>query len=275
MQLNVIKNMKYTKKIIGLTIILSLVSNAGAPISYAQEAALTKPEIACKAKKKILDKAYELEAWGKADPKDQSDYKIAFEEMQEAHHDYVGCIFDFAEKEIMKSDGADSGGSMAANLTSLSAVPVLGSAIDWMASDQACLTNEELKEIIQNTEPSQMLKPILDAHNAYKENLNEIGKDFYLASTITNEKGEPLTGIQLLTAKSASTIERQRQMEIDSSLMAIDLMFHSLKELRLAFVMHVHFQCTLKFLDQYRRALENLRNVIEPLPIQLEDASIS
>jgi len=75
-------------------------------------------------------------------------------------------------------------------------------------------------------------------------------------------------------AAAAGTIERQRKMEIDSSLLAIDLMFTSLKEMRLAFVMHVHFQCTLKYLEKYRKALEKLRKFIQPLPEKLRDASV-
>ena len=80
-----------------------------------------------------------------------------------------------------------------------------------------------------------------------------------------------------LTEKSnfIAEIERSTQTEIDTSMVTIDLMFTSLKELRLAFVMHVHFQCTLKYLDKYRDTLGELRKLIVPLPGQLRDASVT
>lgn len=240
--------MKYTKIITGLIITFTLTLHLAAPISYALTA-----EQACTKKKETLDKAYKLEDWNEAENPDQNDYADAFEEMQVAYHDYIGCIFNFAEKTVMMGE----------------------KLIDWNKPDQACLKPDELSDLMKKTEPSQLLGPILDAYTDYKNNLSTLGKKFDGDGQITDEDGEPLPALQMLTAKSANTFKRRRQMEIDSSLLAIDLMFTSLKELRLSFVMHVHFQCTLGFLDKYRRALEDLRNVIEPLPGQLEDASIS
>lgn len=233
-----------------------LIINVGLPVSYAD----TEPEIACAEAKKLLDKAYEMEGWKEAELKDQDAYEEAFEEMQMAYHDYVGCMFDFAESEILQKKRKEKKGK-----------------INWMIPEQACLDTTDLKDIIKRTDPSQMLGPILDARAKYTEHLLILGAEFDAGGIVIGEKGKKLKGLEALSAKRAhfDTLIRQRRTEIDSSLLAIDLMFTSLKELRLSFVMHVHFQCTLKFLEKYRRALEDLRDVIEPLPDQLEDASVS
>jgi len=169
-----LKNMKYIKNIIGLLLVFILTSNASLPTSYAA----TEPEIACTKKKELLDKAYLMESWNEADPQDQNAYEEALEEMQMAYHDYIGCIFDFAERVILQSDGAEDSGTMAANTLNTGAIPIVGGLVDWMTPDQACLSKDKLKEVIQKSEPSQMLQPILDAHKDYKDHLNKLGNEF-------------------------------------------------------------------------------------------------
>lgn len=122
-----------------------------------------------------------------------------------------------------------------------------------------------------------MLAPMLQAHTDYRDHLNTIGNEFDGSAVMTDEYGNLLKSLDSLRAKAATegTVKRQRKMEVQSSLMAIDLMFTSLRELRLSLVMHVQFQCALKYLQGYRKALEDLRNVITPLPSKLEDASIT
>jgi hypothetical protein len=186
-------------------------------------------------------------------------------------------MFDFAEKVLLKSDGAKSSGTMDANSLNTGGIPIFSTLIDWMAPDQACLDPLELKKIIQKSEPSQMLAPMLQEHADYRDHLQKIGDEFDGSGLLTGDNGQSLSSLDTLRAKSANlgTVKRQRRMEIQSSLLAIDLMFTSLKELRLSLVMHVQFQCMLSFLQKYRKALEELRNVIEPLPALLEDASIT
>jgi hypothetical protein len=116
-----------------------------------------------------------------------------------------------------------------------------------------------------------MLDPVLAAHSAYREHLEELEEKFSNQATITNKTGTELEQKRL----NYKNLIRQQKLEIESSLLTIDMMFTSLKELRLAFIMHVHFQCTLKYLDRYRRELEELRKIIQPLPDQLRDASSS
>jgi len=264
--------MKSIKKIIGALVAIVLIMNISMPLSYAE----TAPEEECGYDYKP-DYEELMNIWNNSEEKDQNTYKEAFEAAQTAHHNYIGCMFDFAEKQIMQSDGAQHSGTMAANLLNTGGIPVFSGLVDWMSPEQACLTSQEIKNVIEASEPKQMLAPVLQAHRDYREHLQRLGNWFTVDGIVTDEEGNELAGKsgQRQMALDFSTIERNRNLEIESSLLAIDLMFTSLKELRLAFIMHVHFQCSLKYLDKYRRALEELRNVIEPLPDQLEDASTS
>lgn len=249
--------MKPTKSIISLLLICFLtVSSLPITQVVAQDAkTLTEAEKACVSQKPDYEKL--IADWGKVKQKDPSAYESAFEEAQVEHHRYVGCMFDFAEKTVLKKDTME---------------PQY-----WMTPSLACLKEDELKKIIKATDPTQMLPPILEEHAAYKKHLLTIGNDFDSEGVITDAKGEALRQLDALNAKNADigTLKRARSNEIDSSLMAIDMMFTSLKELRLSLVMHVNFECTLQFLEKYRKALAELRKFIEPLPAQLQNASIT
>lgn len=266
--------MRHPKQIIGFLLTLILMTQISAPMTYAAE--MTKPELACQDKKpdsnqdKILDFEEVMKVWSEAPVKDQNAYQLAFEAAQLTYHDYIGCMFDFAEGTLLKTDGSPA-------KISPGGFPILSTLIDWMSPSQACLTSEELKKIVQSTDPSQMLNPVLEAYSAYRDHLNKLGKEFDDGGLTTDDQGKPLSQLEMLKAKSAQqgTIKRQRKQEIESSLLAIDMMFSSLKELRLSLVMHVQFQCTLQYLEKYRTALGDLRTVIEALPSLLEDASVA
>lgn len=255
--------MKHLNKIIGALLILILTFHTAVPITYAVTA-----EEKCSGKKPVYDDL--LKAWQES-PQDESSYKAAFEKAQLAHHGYVGCMFDFAERTILKSDGASDSGTMNANTLNTGGIPVFSTLVDWMSPNEACLTQDELKKLVQATEPSVLLSPILKAYANYRDHLDTLGEEFDGSGIVLDSNAETLSD----KIDIVNTYSRQRKMEIQSALMVIDLMFTSLKELRLSFVMHVQFQCMLKFLEKYRKALEELRNVIEPLPALLKDASIT
>ena len=252
--------MRSFKKIIGILLIFILILNLNPPVSYAR----TEPETACNDEYKP-DYEELMHLWDNAESKDQNAYRETFEAARQAHHDYIGCMFDFAERKIMHSDGSEQSGTMAANLLNTGGIPIFSSTIDWMSPEQACLTSQEIREVIEASEPQQMLTPILQAHSDYRDFLEDLEQKFSSKGTITDKQ-------QVLNYE---TFARQKNLEIQSSLASIDMMFTSLRELRLAFVMHVHFQCMLKNLDMYRRKLGELREIIEPLPDQLRDASTS
>lgn len=264
--------MKQIKSSIGLLLTTTLIVSFFVPLVRAQDGS-TEPERACA--EKLPDYQALKEAWDDVGNKNSEAYQEAFENAQEAYHDYVGCLFNFAESEILQSEGAEHGGTIQANTLNTGTLPIVGGLIDWMAPDQACISREELNRVILKSEPTQMLGPILQAHADYKKHLLYIRAGTTSEGIETTPTGNSVGGADQLELKITATdqLSRQTQMEIDSSLMAIDLMFTSLKELRLAFVMHVHFQCALKFLDQYRLALEQLRKIVVPLPNQLRDAS--
>lgn len=243
--------MKYTKKIIGSFLIFSLsFSFLSFPV-LVSAAEVTAPEAFCKAP----DYTVINKAWAETKQKNSKTYNENFELAQNSYHDYIGCMFDFAEEEILQRTNK---------------------AIDWLAPKKACRDPDQTETVINRTSPSQMLGPVLQAHTDYKKYLNQLGQSYSDSGVETDSKGGLLTGTEQYMAKSAffGNAERKRQMEIDSSLVAIDLMFTTLKELRLAFVMHVHFQCTLKYLEKYRVSLGGLRKLIMPLPGQLRNASV-
>ncbi len=266
--------MKFSKKIIGLLLALTIVMNPVVSLAV-EDNDQTEAEKECADQKPDYDKLMEI--WTNAETQNQKAYTEAFDVAKKAHHDYVGCMFDFAEKEILKSDGAEQSGVMSANMMHTGGIPLFSTTIDWMSPEEACISKTELKSIIEKSEPNQMLGPVLQAHSDYREHLRDLNTRFGGGGITTNEDGRQLTGIEALNQKSAdiTTSERQMELEVESSLLAIDMMFTSLKELRLSFVMHVHLQCALKYLNNYRKALEDLRDVIEPLPGKLENASVS
>ncbi len=264
------------KNLISGFILIIFILNVGLPISFAQEVEPTAAEIECVSEKPNYEEL--KKDWLKIKNKESRQYQRAFLKAQEAYHNYVGCLFDYAETSILQTKGARrTNGIVESNTLNTGSIPVLGGLIDWMAPDQACLKSDKLAEVIKNSDPSQMLFPVLQEHSEYKDHLTFLSNTFAGGGSETNAEGQILTGTQQLEKKSIllREVERLKEMEIDSSLLAIDLMLTSLKELRLAFVMHVHFQCTLKFLEKYGLALEKLRKVIVPLPDQLRDASIT
>lgn len=242
--------MKLIKKITSLSLIILINMQLSLPKTYAQ----TKPEEACISEKEryeeLVDEKRTVEI------RSQNDYQDAFDEAQKTYHDYVGCMFNFAEETVlMLKDGE--------------------TIIDWMKPKEACLKPDKIKEITKDTDPSQLLNPILTAHTKYENHLKRLGDRFDQTGNIVNEQGEPILESSLqLRASYRESMKRNRQLEIDSSLVAIDLMFTSMKELRSSLVMHVHFQCTLEILERYRKALADLREVVEVLPDKLENASL-
>lgn len=252
------KNIK--KPIAGLISILIL--SHSFPIGLKADE-LSEAESQCQEYKPKYDEI--LEKWNEG--KKLRDYEALFEQMQESHHDYVGCIFDYAESEILKTKKARFGGAFEANTPN-------SFALDWMAPDQACIEDTtEIEGIIRRTEPTTLLGPILKAHSDYDENLSEL-LSLYQKEGETNEA---LEGTKKFSQKSRNSqeLDRQKTLEVESSLVAMDVMFHSLKELRLSFVIHIKLQCSLKFLEKYRIALEGLRKVVDKLPRKTKDASIT
>ena len=197
-----------------------------------------------------------------------SDFQNAFDEANEKYHKYVECIFNYAEKTILGNVGL-SKGTIQANTPN----------IDWMDPQAACLTSDKLKEIKKNTEPNQLLAPLLDIQKEYADHLDNLVK-FYQEQgkeTGTGEDAIYTTGVEqaLIKISAQGAIERQAKAEKEMSLVSMNMAFNELKELRLSFFMHVQFQCMLNNLEKYRKWLGDIRTMVEGLPTMLEDASMT
>jgi hypothetical protein len=199
-------------------------------------------------------------------------YNTAFNDARDAYHKYVECIFNYAEVKILGGVGV-SKGTMQANTPNFdpSETPIISPGIEWMTS-AACLTHTELNKIIDDTSPNQMLYPLLETYNSYTDHLDKL---INLYSFLGEEGGE-LTLQQQLDIKTRviTSATRKTDTEKQNALVAMNITFASLKELRLAFVMHVHFQCILNNLDKYRKKLEDVRIIVDSLPFELQDASM-
>lgn len=192
------------------------------------------------------------------------DFRIDFEETRNAYHDYVKCIFDQAVVRILGSAGGDTEGIMSTNSPNfIDALP------DWLKPDLACLDESKLSEILADGKPANLLLYILPIYNEYVIHLE------LLYRAVLEESGYDLKDANFTDiVVNNAALKLIVQNEIQDALVAIDSTFISIKELRQAFMMHVHFQCMLKNLEFYRRALENMRSVISVMPALLEDASM-
>lgn len=202
----------------------------------------------------------------KLEPKTHIGFRIAFETARNSYHTYVRCIFDRAFITILGSAGADTEG-----IFTTSAPNFIDAMPSWLTSDAACIDQDELVEILRNSSPAQGLAAhLLDQYHLYVQHLNRLFDTLKsLPSNISN------------IGEFAKVFEQNRifkqlfDNEIKSAIVGLDAAFISLKELRQAFVMHVHFQCMLENLEMYRRILGNLRSIITVLPPLIHDASMT
>lgn len=193
-------------------------------------------------------------------------YDTAFNDARDAYHIYVECIFNYAEVKILGSVGASKGTTQALTPNfDPGEAPIIGPAIEWMTK-AACIKQPELKKIKDDTSPDQMLPPLLETYNSYTDHLDKL---IGLYSVIGEEEGGEDVKTRVIIGAT-----RKTDTEKQNALVAMNITFASLKELRLAFVMHVHFQCILNSLDKYRKKLKDVRVIVDSLPFELQDASM-
>lgn len=179
------------------------------------------------------------------------DFRVAFETASNQYHEYVNCVFNKATESVLNSAGGDP-----KNL---------------LNPDSACLTDsnpKKLKDLLADSSPENLIQPLLKSYQDYAAYLKQLQNildnqpDLNPQNIGINDIIERRTRFQLLIAN-----------ETQNSIVALDNAFLSLKELRASYVMHQHFQCMLKNLENYRRALVNLRSVIEVMPPLFHNAS--
>jgi len=254
------------KKIISLTLILAFASSfAFYEAASAAEEVQSEPEKACQELKPDFEVL--LKEWSTVNEKTGTATQAAFEKSQAAYHSYVQCLFDFAEDSILWNGGFVQGGQFQANTPNF----------PWMDPPAACLTQKKMNEIINNTNTDQMLGPLLKTHKAYTEHLDAILNLYEQFGVEKGSDGQPLEGTQGFSEriKKSSSFTAQTKAEKENSLIAMNMAFISLRELRLSFVIHVHFQCMLNNLETYRKFFEDLRAIVTLLPSRLENASMS
>lgn len=242
-----------SKKIVSILILLIFTAVAVIAQPLSVSAAILED---CKAPVyPAEDKPLELK------PLNDFGYRVAFEKARMNYHTYVECIFNGAVGSLLGSAGGDTKGIFSANAPNLPELIKPGSS---------CLAETNLTGLLKDGSPANILKPLLEAYNAYAAYLRRLFELESLNPTISASGGK-LTEIYSRNQAFSLILEN----ELQNAIVALNTSFISLKELRQAFVIHVHFQCLLKNLEFYRRALENLRRVISALPPIIKDASIS
>jgi hypothetical protein len=189
-------------------------------------------------------------------------FRIAFEKTRTNYHAYMECVFEKVVEGMMGSSGANTKGIFGANAPN---------APEWSKPESACIPEKSLVDNLKDGSPETLLKPLLDTYNDYVDYLQLL---FIEASTKidTTKEGIDVKLDELRGQNEAFKLLVEN--ETQDALAALDGAFIGLKEMRQAFVMHVHFQCMLKNLERYRRAMENLRKVISAIPSVIIDASI-
>lgn len=206
--------------------------------------------------KKILD--------GFAEEKRVADFEgvmLAFDESRTAYHTYNECLFEYAEQTVLGSvwlqQARTTVGTITVNAPNTPNVP------DWMKPDVACLDSKEVSQVIARSSASVLVPPLLMAHQAYAGQLKT------LRNKLSDLGGANVTKI----GRQAQDVKQMFSMELQDSWEAVNTALLAFKEMRVAFVMHVHFQCMLNHLERYRRFLEDIRKITEILPNILHDAS--
>jgi hypothetical protein len=203
---------------------------------------------------------------------DYNKFQEILDENKTEYHKYVECIFNYAEKEILGNVGL-SNGTIQAN------TPNSPDVIDWMDPPAACLSYDKLNVIVNNTAPNQLLTPLLTIQGNYSDYLDALVAlyKFRGQGIGLEDKELSLTAIEEFSQKAAlyTNMDLQIDMEKEMSIVAMNMAFTELKELRTSFVMHVQFQCMLNNLEKYRKWLGDIRTMVEAFPGRLEDASMS
>lgn len=248
-------------------VILSVGCPAGSAMA-AEEAAPNKVLTACKEKRDAYKKFVGREKSEDAiDPSVLTlekpydlNFRLKFEKARTYYHDFVKCVFDQSAAEILGSAAGDTEGIWTANSPNLA---------EWMKPEVACLSEEKLAEILKSAGPQGLLKPLLLAHSQYVEYLRAIYNQASVSPTVDEAARDQFW----LIVDRNEFFKQLVENEAKDSIVALDAAFNGLKELRQAFTIHVRFQCMLRNLDHYRRALENLRSVMWVIPSLIEDAS--
>jgi hypothetical protein len=191
------------------------------------------------------------------------DFRIAFEKAGNQYHAYVECVFEGVVTEILGSSGSKTDGIFGAHAPNMP---------EWSKPEAACQETGALKKVLTDGDPATLVGPMLDNYNLYVSYLQALYDAEINLSPSQDATGT--TRFEEAYTKNQS-LKQVVENEVQDSLAAMDTAFTGLKDMRQAYTMHVQFQCMLKNLEFYRRAMENLRKVIMALPSVVINASMS
>ena len=189
-------------------------------------------------------------------------FRIAFEKARTQYHDVVKCVFDKSVISILSSAGDD--------LDTATLTAGAPNFPNLLKPDVACLDEKPLANLLKDSSPENLLQPLLSAYNKYTDYLNRL----IVTTSVSSSDNQSQIRDFAKVVNKLNTFQNMVENEIQNSLVALDTAFISLKEMRQAFMMHVHFQCMLKNLEDYRRVLGSLRTVVSIIPGVIEDCSM-
>ncbi len=196
---------------------------------------------ACKSKRPSYPKIIEL------DPNTHLQFRLEFEQARTRYHGYMNCVFEEAATDILGEDPEA-----------------------LLKPDTACQSEKKLVDVMKNSSPETLLQPLMDTYHDYADYLNR------LAIHVAAESESNVTTMGEFN-QAFRRIQQLRLLvedEVQNTIVALDAAFNSLKEMRQAYIMHVHFQCMLKNLETYRRVMGKLRAVVTMLPDVIIDCSM-
>ena len=171
-----------------------------------------------------------------------SDFEGAFDKGNLKYHNFVECLFDE---------------SVSMTLGVINPKPDEDPKAKWNTPKDACLKPVDLKKAIDASSPGVIVPQALAAYAEYRD---------FLAKLKTSMDGK-------IPEAEESPLKERMDQDVQDALLGLDAAVMVLKEMRMAMVMHVGFECMLDRLDKYRQLLSNIRSLTTYLPDLLEDAA--
>ena len=191
--------------------------------------------------------------------------RIAFEKARAQYHDTMKCVFDVATIQLLGAPAGLSDNITKDNLPDLTkALSVINDA------DKVCALDDDTKfrDLVDGTGAANFVPKLLDFYNTYSAFIT----DYLMKESegITSDSSGNLSD----ALYDYNSLQMIMENEIQDSIVALDTATQTLKQMRLAFVMHVRFECMLKDLKLYQTMLKNLRSIVTVLPSAIIDASM-
>ncbi|MBN2095911.1 hypothetical protein JW752_00735 [Candidatus Peregrinibacteria bacterium] len=195
----------------------------------------------CKSQLPSYPKVIEL------DPNTHLQFRLEFERVRTQYHEYMNCVFEEATVDILGEDPKA-----------------------LLQPETACQSEKKLVDVLKNSSPETLLEPLLKAYHDYADYLNRL-----VIQVSANSESNVTTMRDFdLAFQRIQQLRVLVEDEIQNGIVALDAAFQTLKQMRQAYVMHVHFQCMLKNLETYRQIMGHLREVVTIIPNVIIDCSM-